>query len=150
MRTFEHELQTGGRRLRGTRLVATIPITQAVLDTALSTLSGAARGVRVEIHDNNRIVVHYGPLNIDANLLHAVNVGPSPTLTVTLASTVVAWTLKQTVRAPGVSINGKQVTIDLGALPALRPYRHLLHHVKSATLATRRSLITVGLEVFVE
>jgi hypothetical protein len=145
----ERELQNGARGLRGTNVAGVVPLTQALLNDLLKNSASAAREVTVEIHPANRIVVHYGAFHFEAVLADVMELGASPTLSLTLASTVIAWTMKRTLNMPGLQIEGKRVTFDVGAVDALRAYRELWPHIKSVKLGTEPGVLIVVFEVLI-
>ena len=147
LQVFERELAIGCPGLRGTRVTGTVPITQAVVNDILRASDGASRHVQVEIHPANRIVLHYSALHVEAVLDDALVVGEAPTLSVRLESAIVAWTLKRSLTIPGVQLDGRHITVNLGAVEALHPYRQLFPHIKAVTFATSEGLLNVRFEL---
>jgi hypothetical protein len=89
----------------------------------------------------NRLVVRYGVLHATATLSTALEVGPSPRLTLTLASFVVAVALKAALRQPYVTISGRRVTVHLADVPALQSIRGVWPHVRRVDFSTRRGTV---------
>lgn len=147
LEVFERELQTGGRSFRGTHVAGTIPLTQVVVNELLKSSSGPARDVSLEIHGANKMIVHYGAFHVEAVLADAVELSASPTLSLHLASTVVAWTVKRTVNMPGVTVEGKRIIVDVGAVDALSGYRALWPHIQSVKFGTEPGVLNVFFEV---
>jgi hypothetical protein len=146
---FERELQSGARGLRGMNVAGVVPLTQPLLNELLKNSGSAPRDVSLEIHAANKIVVHYGAFHVEAVLDDVMKLGTSPTISLTLASTVIAWTMKRTVNMPGLQIDGKRVTVDIGAVDALRGYRELWPHIKSVKLGTEPGVLTVVFEILI-
>jgi hypothetical protein len=146
---FERELQNGVAGLRGTNVAGVVPLTQALLNDLLRNSGSTARDVTLEIHPANRVVVHYGAFHVEAVLADVMELGASPTLSLTLASTVIAWTMKRTLNMPGLHIEGKRVTFDLGTVDAVRAYRQLWPHIKSVKLGTEAGVLTVVFEILI-
>ena len=148
MKTLQREAQTGLRRLRGTHVTGSIPLKQSDVNDLLKS-SAAGQSAHVEFRGGNRIVVHYSAFHIEAVLAESLDAGASPTVSVTLASTLVAWTLKWANRLPYVRIDGRRVTIDLAGVPAFGAYRELLMHIKAATFTTTPGNLTVNFEILI-
>jgi len=141
------EVENGCRRLRGTRVSGSIPIRQAIVDQALAQSPAAGRGVRIEILADNKLLVHYGAIHVEAVLEEVVETGASPRLSVLLSSSMIAWTLKRTISIPGVEIDGRRVTVDVASIAAVAPYRSLLPYVTAMRLSTAQGTITVQFEI---
>lgn len=144
---LEREVSSGCGRLSGTHLTGTIPVSEAVANDALQWLPDVPRGVRVEFHDANRIVVHYGVLHITLRLAETVDLAGPPRVHLRIASTVVAWTLRQVINVPHVRIDGTHVTVDLGAILALRAYAALWPHVRRVHLVTAPQVLAMEFDV---
>lgn len=130
-------------------MAGTIPLTQGLVNDLLRNGSGPTRDVTLEIHAANKIVVQYGAFHVEAVLADAVELGASPILGLTLASTVVAWSVKRMLHVPGLAVEGKRITVDLAAVEALGDYRELWPHIKSVKLATEPGVLTVLFEVLI-
>ena len=122
------------RHLSGTKLAGTLHLDRAAVHDLLRLSS--SQPVSIEIQAQNRILVRYKMFHAHAALPARVQVGSSPQLTVRLDSVVVAMGLKAVVRESFVSIRGRDVTISLAEVPALRPWREWLPHVRSVELST--------------
>jgi hypothetical protein len=146
---LERELHNGAAALRGTNVAGVVPLTQALLNELLKNSSNTARDVTLEIHPANRVVVHYGAFHVEAVLADVMELGPSPAVSLTLASTVIAWTMKRTLDMPGVHIEGKRVTFDLGTVDALNAYRQLWPHIKSVKFGTEAGVLIVVFEILI-
>ena len=149
MNVLTREIQTGGRRLAGTRLTATIPLTQAVLNELAAASSGRAGQVGVAIHADNQLVIHYGSFHATVAVPRMIDLRTSPRITVTLASTVIAWTAKTMIKAPYVAIDGRNVSIDLSAVPQLEPLRNVWRHVHAIKISTTEGRMRLAIEVVV-
>jgi hypothetical protein len=114
---LKREAASGFPRLVGTRLTGTLPLAEAVLNDAIRRSPRVPPGMRVEILDGNRLMARYGIVSAAAVLDEEVRVGRgAPQISFELASVMVAWALKQAVRLPALRIEGRRVTLDIGAL----------------------------------
>jgi hypothetical protein len=136
-------------QLRGSRAEGIIQISEPALNEVIALASAGGTVPTVQLMGDNQLEVRYGIVHARAELPTALETGPAPRLTVTLASVVVAWALRTVVRVPFVEFNGRLVTIDLAAVPALASYRALWPHVRSARFATapRALRVEVGLAI---
>jgi hypothetical protein len=142
-----HQLQHGLPDLRGARLHGAVPVPEAVVSSFLAAAPAPIRDMRLEIQAGNRLVLRYGILVATATLDETVATGGSPRVGLQLASTVLAWTLHKALRVPYVHVDGRRVTIDLGAVPAFGEYRALWPHVRDVRLATSPGVLVVGFAV---
>jgi hypothetical protein len=143
------QFHAGLPALRGARAHGVVPIRGDVLATLLRHAPAPLRDVRLEVQAHNRLVVRYGVLQATAVLDEALAVGASPRLGLDLASSAVAWTLRQVLRLPYVRVEGRRVTVDLAAVPALAACAPLWPHLRDVRLATSPGVILVGVEVLV-
>jgi hypothetical protein len=93
------------------------------------------------------VLVRYGVVHARAELPAAIEAGPSPRLTLRLASVLVAMGLKAVVRQPYIHIHGRFLTIALADVPALHPWRDGWRHVKQIRFATAPGALRVGVAV---
>jgi hypothetical protein len=142
-----HQLQQGLPDLRGARLHGAVPLRQDVVSSLLAGAPAPLRDVQLEIQAGNRLVVRYGVVQATATLDEAVATGASPRIGIRLASTVLAFALRQVLRLPYVHVDGRQVTIDLGAVPALAEYRAVWPHVRDVRLVTSPGVLVIGFAV---
>jgi hypothetical protein len=135
-------------QLSGSHANGSIRIAEHALNEMLSTLvpAGRQRPI-VELHPRNQVTVRYGAFSARAELPHAIATGHSPTLTLRLASLVVALGLKALVRAPFVHVRGRQLTIDLARVPALERWRDLWRHLRELTFETRPGALCLGVVI---
>jgi hypothetical protein len=136
-------------QLRGSRAEGTIEISESALNEVIGLASCGGTVPTLQVMEHNQLEVRYGLVHARAELPAALETGPAPRLTVTLASVMVAWALRAVVRLPFVEFNGRLVTIHLAAVPALASYRALWPHVKSARFATLSHAlrVDVGLSI---
>jgi hypothetical protein len=147
---LQQEAATGFRRLAGTQLRGTVPLTQALLNGVLRQIRQVPSGLQLEIQAANRIVVRYGVVQASGVLHEVVRVGQhAPQITVELASSIIAWTLKQTLKMAAVRIDGRRVTIDLGALEGMAAYRQYWPYLQSIRVRTTPGRLQVDFEVTV-
>jgi hypothetical protein len=137
-------------QLTGTRAEGTIQISEAALNEVVSLASPGPTVPTIQLMNDNRLEVRYGIVHARAQLPLALDAGPSPRLTVTLASIVVAWTLRAMLPSAFVEFHGRRVTVHLAAMPALAPYRAWWPHVRSARLATAPGVLRVGVTIAID
>lgn len=142
---LEREARTGFPRFPGTRLSGTIPIAQDVLNEVLSQIDGIPKGVRVEIESGNRVVARIGVVRAAATLQSPAGLD-GRTITLELASRMVAWGITQYLRASFITIAGRVVTIDLARVPALTPWQASLTQLERITFSTQPGVLTVGFD----
>jgi hypothetical protein len=106
--------------------------------------------VNLAVAPDNQIVVHYGVVHATATLPPAIEAGPSPRLTLTLASLVVALALRAAVREPFLSFSGRRMTISLADVPALQPMRDLWPHVRRVGLSTNGKGVRVHVAISID
>jgi hypothetical protein len=147
MNALLRELNSGASGLRGTVADGIVRVAEADINNVLATTPAAAAGLKVEIHDDNRILARYGVLHATVVLPPRSDLSQSPELTFALGSVAVAWALKAVLKQPYVRIHGRHVTVDLAGVPALAPYRHLLRHVRQIELTTTAPILTVRFHV---
>lgn len=143
------EAESGFGRLAGTQLNGTVPVTQRVLNDLLQRVPRAPSGLALEIHPDNRLVARFGFVHATAVLDEVIDVGGAPQIHVELGSSVVAWSLKKALDMPGLSFDGRRVTIDLGAVAALDGYRAYWRYLRTARVRTTAGAIRVEFVVAV-
>ena len=122
------------RHLGGTRLAGTLHIDQTAVNDLLRLSS--PQPLLIEIQPESRIVLRYKVFHVHATLPPTLQLGPSPQITVTLDSIVVAWGLKAAIHESFVRIHGRDVTIKLAEVPVLEPWREWLQHLKAVEFTT--------------
>ena len=133
----------------GTRVDGTIELSEAAMNELLHAGPSRIGDVTLEVAPGNQIVVHYGVVHATATLAPEIETGPSPRLTLTLASLVVALGLRAVLREPFVSFSGRSLTITLADVPALQSMRDLWPHLKRVALSTTAGGVSVHFEVSV-
>ena len=141
----EREARAGFPRFSGMRLSGSIPVTQDVLNEVLSQIEHLPKGLRVEIESGNRVVARVGVVQAAATLQSPAALD-GRTITLELASSIVAWTVSQYLRAPFITIAGRVITIDLARVPALLPWQASLAHLERLTFSTQPGMLTIGFE----
>jgi hypothetical protein len=111
--------------------------------------SGRAGQVGVAIHANNQLVIHYGSFHARVEVPQTIDLRASPRITVTLASTVIAWTVKTMLKVPYIDIDGRNVSIDLSAVPQLAPLRDLWRHIHSIRISTTEGRMTLAVDLVI-
>jgi hypothetical protein len=137
-------------QLHGTRAAGTIEINEVALNEMIGFAARGGTIPTIQLLDGNLLEVRYGVIYARAQLPPALETGPAPKLTVTLASRVVAWGLAAMLRSPFVEFVGRRVTVHLAAVPALAPCRALWPHLTSARLATVPGALRIGLGIAVD
>jgi hypothetical protein len=132
-------------QLTGSRLEGEVRVAEPAINDLLALSSGGRTAPHVTVLEGNRIVVRYGFLHATAQLLAIAKTGESLRVTLILASTMVAWGLRAAVRQPFVFVRGREVAIDIGAVPALAAWRAVWNHIRSVTIATRPGVLVLGI-----
>jgi hypothetical protein len=145
---LQREAAAGFPHLAGTRLTGTLPVGEGLLNEAVRRLPGAPTGLVVEVLAANRLAARYGIVRATAILEEDVRVGDGPPqVSFQLASTLIAWTLKQALRSAAVRIDGRRVTVDIGALPGMDRYRPHWPHLRRVRLRTTAGHVQIDFEV---
>jgi len=142
---LEREARAGFPRFPGMRLSGNIPIAQEVVNEVLSQIEGIPKGVRIEIESGNRVVARIGVVRAAATLQSPAGLD-GRTITLELASSMVAWGISQYLRAPFITIAGRVVTIDLARVPVLAPWQASLTQLERITFSTQSGVLTVGFD----
>lgn len=144
---LEREADAGFPGFPGARVAGTIPVTEDFVNAVLETAAPAMlKGIRLEFHEANRIVIRYGLLHASAVIGENVDLQGSPKLTLRLASGMIAWGLRKTVDKPFVQFDGTLVTVDLGEVIPLEEYGRFLALAKSVRLRTSPRQLAVDFE----
>lgn len=148
---LRQEAIAGFPRLAGARLTGHVPVSQAVVDEVLARIPQAPSGLALELHAGNQVVARYGPMRATAVLDETVALhGGPPRIGLELASGVVAWTIKQMLRNPALSVVGRRLTIDIGALPGAEGYRACWPHLQRVRLVTMPGQLHIHFDLAVE
>jgi hypothetical protein len=124
-------------------------VSESAVNELLNLDGSTLRGATVAISAGNQIVLRYGAFRVRATLPPAIEAGPSPRVTLSLASFVVAFALKAALRQPYISVTGRQLTITLADLPALQRLRGFWSELRRAELTTEPGSVRVDLVVSV-
>jgi hypothetical protein len=124
-------------------------VSESAVNELLNLDGSTLRGATVAIRGGNQIVLRYGAFRVRATLPRAIDAGPSPRVTLSLASFVVAFALKAALRQPYISVTGRQLTIALADLPALQRLRGFWSELRRAELTTEPGSVRVDLVVSV-
>jgi hypothetical protein len=135
-------------QLAGTRLDGTFHVAEATVNELLRLGPAPLSGCLVELAAGNRVVVRYGPFQATAAIA-AYEPGPSPRLRLALGSFVVALGLRAAVRQPYVRVSGREVVIDLAAIPALQPYAAFWPILRRVAVETTPGRARVDVEIVV-
>lgn len=129
--------------LEGTTAAGTIRLAESAINEWLGRTRPGASAPSIDFRPDNQALIRYGVFQARVTLPPALDVGPQPRLTVTLASTMVAWGLKAMLTQSFISVDGRRVTIDLAAVPALQPYREWFPCFTAVHLSTTDSTVAV-------
>ena len=147
MNALLRDLHSGGAGLRGTAGEGVVRIAEPDLNDMLASAAGSAAGLKVEIQNGNRVLARLGALHATVFLPPDTDLSRSPSLTFELGSIAVAWALKRMLKQAFVRIQGRQVAVDLAAVPALAPYRELLQYIRRVDMTTAAGVLTVRFHV---
>jgi hypothetical protein len=135
-------------QLAGTRMNGTLQVAERALNDLLAETSPQSSAPSIELLARNEVVVRYGVFHARAELPAVTDFGGSPTITVRLASVVIALAVKAaTRRTPFVHVHGRYVTVNLAQVPALQPWRDAWRHVTQFELATEPRRLRVRFAV---
>jgi hypothetical protein len=137
-------------QLSGTRIEGTFQIDQSALNDVIAIAMKGDTVPTVRVLEANRIEIRYGVIHARAQLPPALAAGPAPRVTVMLASTVIAWVLRATLREPFVEVHGRHVTIHLAAVPAFASFRTFWPHLKFVGFSTVPGVVRMQLGVAID
>jgi hypothetical protein len=148
--------------LQGTRIAATIPITESVLNTAanskLGTQRGPVRAVDIQIGNQNYLEIGLktaaGPFTkwFRPEVIIERQSVP-PTIVLTFASAGYAGALRivdllaKEFLPGGIVIRGRQIVVDLAAILANTEYRSIARHIRSLDIETTKGKLVLHLEL---
>jgi hypothetical protein len=152
----------------GAHLEGKIPIRQSLLNEALQQATANTRGrvkeVELRIGANNvleigaRIAV--GPFakwfRPQLILSPQILTDRGPVLVLTVASNEyvglmwIAQVFANEYFPRGISIDGRQITVDLAAIPQMAPARHVLRYLRNLTARTTPGLILIDFDLKVD
>ena len=131
--------------LTGTRAAGTLQLSERGINEVLAELmQHASNKAACTLQPNNVLMLRYGLVHARVELPREAAPADAPYLTLRLASVVVAWALKAVVHQPFISIRGRDVTIDLRALPLPEPWRDLWKYVKRLSFETVPGALRLG------
>ena len=137
-------------QLNGSRIEGTIQISEAALNDVLGRSRAGQTRVAISVLPENMLLVTYGIFRERVELPRTIAPVDSPTVTVQLASWSVAVGLGVFVRQPYIRVQGRRVTIDLAAIPALERWRGVWKHVDVMTFRTAAGILRVGFAITVD
>ena len=143
MKILDKEARAGFPRMRGTRVRATIPISQDLLDRILSKPQW-----NVEIQEHNRISVSYGVVRVAADIVRV-----TPDLTVVLSTSWLSRTALRGVLAlkPGLQVYLRQqdglVHVLCGRIPTVARYRYLWRHLADVQARTAPGRLVLNFDL---
>lgn len=142
------EVLGGLRRLRGARVSAVVPVRQAVLDEVVRLVPGLPPDLAIALGGERHVQVRYGVFHANGRLAPGFS-GRAPSLTVELASQLVAWGLQRLSLPPFVAVRGRLVHVDLTRVPALADLAPLWPHVEAVSFASIPGRLDVRLDLHV-
>lgn len=101
------------------------------------------KGRSLQIQSNNRIVARVGVLQATVILPPHSDLSRAPELVFTLASLGLAWTLRYVLKQAYLQVHGRQIMVNLAAVPGLDEYRAMLRHVTSLDITTETGVLIV-------
>jgi hypothetical protein len=131
-------------QLIGSRAQGTLQIAEGAINDLLQLAAGQSQAPLIALRPHNTVLVRYGLLHAHAELPAALEPGESPRITLTLASLVVAWSLRAALRQPFLRFHGRQLTIELAKIPALGGWRDLWKYLHQLTFDTAPGTLRVG------
>jgi hypothetical protein len=127
---FQDELNAGLPNLKGTRIVAGIPVRQYVVDEILASVTTA---VTVDLQDFDVLMIRASVLSFKATILR---VEPQMRVVLGISSLMrlAIWPFRSSL-PPFVTMSGGEITVDLAAaidrrVPQYRPLIQYLHLVQ--------------------
>jgi hypothetical protein len=151
--------------VRGARIAGTIPVNEKVLNEAASRRIFQTRGriqqFDIQIGTGNYLQVGMkvavGPFSkwFRPEVTVAAQAQPA-LLAVTLASREYAalmWLVELFAKElfpRGLTIRGKQVIVDIGALPAFEQYKDLLPYIKKFDISSTRGVLAIAVEISID
>lgn len=152
-------------KLRGTRLRATVPVREAVINSFLNSEVAAGRGrakqFEIRVLEGNRlqagVLVSIGPflkwLRPEIAIDPAGLWSGSPGVLLTFAGAhygAAAKLVEVFARGslpPGVHIGNGRIAVDLGKLPSAAPFRRFFQHLKRLQFSSRTGVLWMEAEV---
>jgi hypothetical protein len=123
-------------QLTGSHAQGTLQLAESAINELLRLSASGAHKPTLTLLPRNRLLLRVGLFHAHAELPASMQTGPSPQLTLALASIVVAWGLKAVVKQPFVHFHGRHLTIDLAAIPGLHAWREVWRHIHQVTFET--------------
>jgi hypothetical protein len=123
-------------QLSGTHAAGTLQIAQSAMNDALAAIGAGRTPPAIEMQPANTMLVRFGMLHAHATLPPRLEAGASPRLTLRLRSLLVAMALRAAVHQPFIHIHGRQLTIELSAIPAFQEWRELWKFLELAEFET--------------
>ena len=131
------EVHAGLPRLRGAMVQGVVPMHHELVDELLPLLPGWPPGLRVLLGPDQRLQIRYGSFHANARVQRLIALGPSPIVTIELASQLVAMGLRFVPLPPFVQVAGRFVQVRLADIPALADmaavWPHLAHAACTST-----------------
>jgi hypothetical protein len=146
---IDAELRTGLARLEGTRLSAEFPLRQRVIDELLRLLPGVPSNVSIAVGPDQHVQVRYGSVHANARLHPEVTLAPTPILTLTLSSQLIAFALGRLTLPPFVRLSGRDVTIQLAEIPACADLSGVWPHVEQIGIESAADGLAISVRLFV-
>jgi hypothetical protein len=136
-------------QLAGTAIDGTGRLSETAINELLNDERSPVRGATISVAPDNELIFRYGVVRARVMLPFTVDVGSAPQVRLRLASYLVALGLSAAVRLPYLRVDGRDVTIFIADIPALRPLRDVWQHVKSASLRTESGAVVMDFNISV-
>ena len=127
------EVHAGLPRLRGAMVQGVVPVHRELVDELVPLLPGWPPGLRVVLGPDQQVQIRYGSFHANARVQPLVSLGPSPMVTIELASQLVAVGLRFAPLPPFVQVSGRLVQVRLAEIPALADMSAIWPHLAHAT-----------------
>lgn len=127
-------------QLRGTTLEGQLQLEERSINELLHAIA-PRRQLTLQVSDNNRILVQVGSFHANATIARQVSLSPTPRLQLRLDSLLIATALRAIAPQPLVRVRGREVEIDLAAVPGIEDALGWLSHLTRLDIVTRSSTL---------
>ena len=134
-------------QLKGTTATIELEIAQGAINDVLGRISTGTTRPIIELLPGNTILVRYGLLHARAQLPERSVLADSPTVTLVLASVLVAMAVKAAIRQPFITVHGRHLEIDLTRVATLGAWRHLWRQISELTFTTLPGRLRIGVAI---
>jgi len=147
---IREEARSGFPHLAGARVAGTVRVTQAALNDALRRVRQVPPGLAIEVRGGNEIGIRYGVFQTAMVIVEDVALdGGAPQVRLALSSGLVAFGLRAILRGPALRVDGRYLTVDLGALDHIAGMRRYWPLLRRARLRTTPGQVHIEFEAAV-